>query len=50
MVSNPGFVDLDHLAHLLLVTDRLLLHSRRSRQSRKCEGFCTLSAPGNKYS
>jgi len=34
---------LNHLAHRLLVAHRLLLHSRRSRQSRKCERFCTLS-------
>src|SRR3954466_2301336 len=32
MVSNPCFIDLNHLAHRLLVTHRLLLHSRRSRQ------------------
>jgi hypothetical protein len=39
MVSNPRFIDLDHLVHRLLVTHRVLLHSRRSRQSRKCERF-----------
>ena len=48
MVSNPGFIDLDDLAHRLLVIHRLLLpYSRRSRQSRKCERFCTLSADRN---
>src|SRR3954468_20053537 len=33
MVSNPRFIDLNHLAHRRLVTHRLLLYSRRSRQS-----------------
>jgi dihydroxyacid dehydratase/phosphogluconate dehydratase len=33
MIANPGFIDLDDLAHRFLVTHRLLLHSRRSRQS-----------------
>ena len=26
MVSDPGFIDLDHLTHRILVTHRLLLH------------------------
>src|SRR5271169_3676581 len=29
MVTNPGFIDLDHLTHRLLVTHRLLLHSMK---------------------
>ena len=29
MVPDPGFVDLDHLTHRLLVTHRLLLHSMK---------------------
>src|SRR4029077_6975625 len=29
MVSNSGFVDLDHLTHRILVTHRLLLHSMK---------------------
>jgi len=33
MIPNPRLVDLDDLAHRLLVTHRLLLQSRRSRHS-----------------
>ena len=29
MIPNPGFIDLDDLAHRLLVTHRLLLHSMK---------------------
>src|SRR6185436_15054507 len=29
MVSDPGFIDLDHLTHRILVTHRLLLHSMK---------------------
>src|SRR5271166_290810 len=29
MVSDPGFIDLDHLTHWILVTHRLLLHSMK---------------------
>ncbi|MBM3548731.1 MAG: YjbQ family protein, partial [Alphaproteobacteria bacterium] len=43
MIPDPSLVDLDHLAHRSLTAHRLLLHSRRSHHSRKCERFCTLS-------
>src|ERR1051325_2954963 len=29
MVSDPGFIDLDHLTHRILITHRLLLHSMK---------------------
>ncbi|MBM3549587.1 MAG: GTP cyclohydrolase I FolE [Alphaproteobacteria bacterium] len=44
MIPDPSLVDLDHLAHRSLTAHRLLLHSRRSHHSRKCERFCTLSS------
>ena len=43
MIPYPGLINLDHLAHRSLVAHLLLLHSRRSRRSRKCERFQTLS-------
>jgi len=33
MIADPSLVDLDDLSHRLLVTHRLLLHFRRSRQT-----------------
>jgi len=33
MIPYPAFVDPDDLARRLLITDRLALHPRRSRQS-----------------
>ena len=45
MVSDPGFIDLDHLTHQILVTHRLLLHSMKKQlpHSRKRERFGTLT-------
>ena len=50
MVSDPGFIDLDHLTHRLLVTHRLLLHCMKKPsvpKVRKILDVTTAAAPAS---
>ncbi len=49
MIPDPGFVDLNHLTHRLLVTHRLLLQFMKKPSVPKVRKICTLSAPLTRF-
>ena len=43
MIPNPGFIDLDHLTHRLLITHRLLLQFMKKPSSESAKDLYVIS-------